>query len=128
MKKTFKFLVFMMTLVLAGGVVGYYQLFSVDYAYKGGGKTLADVFHGKISLNGSHYDVTIKSGSEVESVIIKGNDNTIRIEEGAHVAAVQGLGNNNIVDAPADMEIDLRLLKGQNNGRKKAIGPSLDGL
>lgn len=128
MKKTFKFLVFMMTLVLVGGVVGYYKIILADYTYNGSGKTLSDVFQGKISFTGNHNDVTIKSGSEVDSVTILGNDNTIRIEEGAHVAAVRGLGNNNIVDAPADMEIDLHLLKGQNNGRKKAIGPSLDGL
>ena len=128
MKKTFKFLVFMMTLVLAGGVVGYYQFILADYTYNGNGKTLADVFQGKISFTGNHNDVTIKSGSEVESVTILGNDNTIRIEEGAHVAAVRGFGNNNIVDAPPNMEIDLRWLEGENNGRKKAIGPSLDGL
>lgn len=128
MKKTFKFLVFMMTLVLAGGVVGYYQFILADYTYTGDGKTLADVFQGKISFAGNLNAVTIKSGSEVESVTIMGNDNTIRIEEGAHVATVRGFGNNNIVDAPPSMEIDLQWLEGENNGRKKAIGPSLDGL
>jgi hypothetical protein len=127
MKKTFKFFVFMAVLLLVGGVVGYQQFILAPYTYTGG-VSVAEVFKGSISLTGNDHEVTIQAGSEVPSVTILGSNNTIRVEEGASVTEIRGLGNGNTVDVPNGMEIDLTLLKGENNGLVQPLAPSLDGL
>ena len=128
MKKTFKFFVFMCVVVLIGGVVGYQQFILADYTFTGDGKTLSDVYEGDISFTGSRNEVIIRAGSAVDVVTILGNDNAITIEDGAQVAQIRGIGSNNTVSAPEDMEIDLSLLKGDRNGRRRQGAPSLDGL
>ncbi len=128
MKKSIKFVVFMIFLVLGGGAVGYFKYVLADYTYNGDGKTLADVFQGDITFTGSGNEVTIKAGSQVDSVTIFGNENVIRVEEGAQVAAIRGYGSGNLVDAPPDMEIDLEWFKGEGNRRTTGVARSLDGL
>ncbi len=128
MKKTLKFFVFMAVLLLVGGVVGYQQFILAPYTYTGDGKRVADVFQGSISLTGNGHEITIQAGSEVPCVTILGSENSIRIEEGATVTQIRGLGNDNAVDAPHGMDIDLSLLKGENNGLVQPVVPSLDGL
>ncbi len=128
MKKSVKFIVFMILLVLGGGGVGYFKYVLADYTYNGDGKTLADVFQGDITFTGSRNEVTIKAGSQVDSVTIFGNENVIHVEEGAQIAAILGYGSGNLVDAPLEMEIDLEWFKGEGNKRSTGPAQSLDGL
>ena len=128
MKKSIKFVVFMIFLVLGGGAVGYFKYVLADYTYNGDGKTVADVFNGDITFTGSSNEVTIKAGSQVDSVTIFGNENVIHVEEGAQVVAVRGYGSGNRVDAPPEMEINLEWFRGEGNKRAEAPAPSLDGL
>jgi len=128
MKKSVKFIVFMILLVLGGGAVGYFKYVLADYTYNGDGKTVADVFQGDITFTGSRNEVTIKAGSQVDSVTIFGNENVIHVEAGARVIAIRGYGSGNLVDAPPEMEIDLEWFKGEGNRRGTGAARSLDGL
>jgi len=126
MKKTLKFLLFVIVL-LAGGALGY-QFIQTDYAYSGDSKSVSEVFEGDIRITGSHNDLTIRAGSDVSAVTVLGSDNTIWIEDSAEVGRIRGVGNNNHVIAPEGTEIDLSMLKGENNTRRQDQVPSLDGL
>ncbi len=128
MKKRISFIVFLVFFVLGGGAVTYFKYVLTDYTYKFDGKTLADVFEGDIILTGNGNDLTLKAGSQVDSVTIFGNKNVIHVEEGARVAAIRGYGSRNLVDAPPDMEIDLEWFKGEGNRRATGAARSLDGL
>lgn len=128
MKKTFKFFSFLVVVLLIGAVVGYQQFILAPYTYTGDGKTISDVFHGNVSFTGSGNKLTIQAGSQVDSITLLGNDNRVRIEAGAHVGQIRGIGSGNTISAPQEMEIDLSLLKGDNNGRAQSGARSLDGL
>ena len=128
MKKRFSLIVLLVFFVLGGGAITYFKYVLTDYTYKFDGKTLADVYEGDITLTGSGNDLTLKAGSQVDFVVILGDENIIHIEEGAHVAAIRGYGSGNLVDAPPDMEIDLKWFKGEGNRRATGAARSLDGL
>jgi hypothetical protein len=128
MKKRISFIVLLVFFVLGGGAITYFKYVLTDYTYKFDGKTLADVYQGDITLTGNSNDLTLKAGSQVDFVIILGDENIIHVEEGAQVAAIRGYGSGNLVDAPPDMEIDLEWFKGEGNKRATGAAPSLDGL
>ncbi len=128
MKKRISFIVLLVFFVLGGGAVTYFKYVLTDYTYKFNGKTLADVYQGDITLTGSGNDLTLKAGSQVDFVMILGDENTIHVEEGALVSSIRGYGSNNLVDAPLDMELDLEWFKGEGNRRSTGAARSLDGL
>ncbi len=128
MKKRISFIVLLVFFVLGGGAVTYFKYVLTDYTYKFDGKTLADVYQGDITLTGNGNDLTLKAGSQVDFVMILGDENIIHIEEGAWVTSIRGYGNNNLVDAPLDMELDLEWFKGEGNRRGTGAARSLDGL
>ncbi len=128
MKKKLSFIVLLIFFVLGGGAITYFKYVLTDYTYKFDGKTLADVYDGDITLTGSGNDLTLKAGSQVDSVTILGDDNVIHVEAGAQIVAVRGYGSGNLVDAPPDMEIDLEWFKGEGNRRTAGAAGSLDGL
>ena len=128
MKKKLSLFVLLVFFVLGGGAVTYFKYVLTDYTYKFDGKTLADVYQGDITLTGNGNDLTLKAGSQVDFVMILGDENIIHIEEGAWVTSIRGYGNNNLVDAPLDMELDLEWFKGEGNRRGTGAARSLDGL
>ena len=128
MKKRISFVVLLVIFVLGGGGITYFKYVLTDYTYKFDGKTLADVYQGDITLTGNNNDLTLKAGSQVDFVIILGDENIIHIEEGAQVAAIRGYGSGNLVDALPEMEIDLEWFKGEGNRRTTGAARSLDGL
>ena len=128
MKKRISFVVLLVFFVLGGGAITYFKYVLTDYTYKFNGKTLADVYQGDITLTGNGNDLTLKAGSQVDFVMIFGDENIIHIEEGAQVAAVRGYGSGNLVDAPLEMELDLEWFKGEGNRRSTGTARSLDGL
>ena len=128
MKKRISFIVLLVFFVLGGGAITYFKYVLTDYTYKFDGKTLADVYQGDITLTGNGNDLTLKAGSQVGFVMILGDENIIHVEQGALVTSIRGYGNNNLVDAPLDMEIDLEWLKGEGNRRGTGAARSLDGL
>ncbi len=128
MKKRISFVVLLVFFVLGGGAITYFKYVLTDYTYKFNGKTLADVYQGDITLTGNGNDLTLKAGSQVDFVMILGDENIIHIEEGAQVAAVRGYGSGNLVDAPLEMELDLEWFKGEGNRRSTGPARSLDGL
>ena len=128
MKKRISFIVLLVIFVLGGGAITYFKYVLTDYTYKFDGKTLADVYQGDITLTGNGNDLTLKAGSQVDFVMILGDENVIHVEEGAQVTAVRGYGSGNLVDAPLDMELDLEWFKGEGNRRSTGAARSLDGL
>jgi hypothetical protein len=128
MKKKLSFIVLLVFFVLGGGAVTYFKYVLTDYTYKFDGKTLADVYQGDITLTGNGNDLTLKAGSQVDFVMILGDNNIIHVEEGALVSSIRGYGSNNLVDAPLDMELDLEWFKGEGNRRGTGAARSLDGL
>ena len=128
MKKRISFIVLFVFFVLGGGAITYFKYVLTDYTYKFDGKTLADVYQGDITLTGNGNVLTLKAGSQVDFVMILGDENVIHVEEGARVTAIRGYGSGNLVDAPPEMEIDLKWFKGEGNRRTTGVARSLDGL
>jgi hypothetical protein len=127
MKKMIKAAIGLLVLTGLGWLLGG-QLFS-RYTFSND-VVVSDVFDGPISVIGANAQITVESGSVVETITLLGTNNTVRIEPGARVDAIRGAGTDNNVVAPAGASIDTSMLQGATLEDSNALpSPStLDGL
>ena len=128
MKKMLKFLFFVTVVALVAGVLGYQKFFLADYNISSRGKSISEVFEGTISVLGSENSIVIQPGSNVEWITLGGRANRVKIEPGAIVGRIQGVGRDNSIIAPTDMKVDTSRLKGTNNQLRGDNSKSLDGF